>query len=512
MVDFIAKKKYDDGRKTFDEVQLGIGFLNRQFSYLSGQATEEHVDNGKLKSSPTTSLVSMITFASGRTISYTYDEEERISLVVDSVNGTAESTVVTEYTYDALGQLTSETIDGVTTSFTYDSYGNILTKGSNTYTYGDSNWKDKLTAYNGTAITYDDGGNPLSYRGYTFAWEKGRQLKSAVGNNKTISYIYNASGIRTSKTVDCVKHEYVLNGTKVLRESYGTNVLDFLYDNSESVCGMIYNSTPYYFYKNLQGDIISITNSSGIVVAKYSYDAWGACTIDSDTSGVSIATINPFRYRGYYFDTETGLYYLQSRYYDPQVGRFINADDAGYVGMNGTIASYNLFTYCGNNPVSNSDFAGCCPESNGNNYVNDIIIRIPAWVVSTAIDTLLLVLYAAMMAGYITFSGTIYTFARSPYTKKLAVSLITKKVIPIFIRGFYNPILTLFRKAMWLIAGVTYKFAKGFGENYLVDLLKDALARELINFVTSILTWGGIIALMFDMLDGDWDGYITIKI
>jgi len=155
-----------------------------------------------------------------------------------------------------------------------------------------------------------------------------------------------------------VEHKYVIDGANILRETYGTAALDYLYDNEDGICGLKYNGTPYYFYKNLQGDIIAITNSSGEVVAKYSYDAWGDCTIDFDDSSVSIATVNPFRYRGYYQDTETGFYYLQSRYYDAVVGRFVNEDDASNVNIDGTIASCNLFAYCENNPVNGSDPTG----------------------------------------------------------------------------------------------------------------------------------------------------------
>jgi len=347
------------GRKEFDELQLGKGFLSRQFSYTTGEVTGAHEANSKLKSSPTTSLVSMISFADGSTISYGYDNEERITSILEKENGTTTKTI--GYTYDAQGQLLSETVDNVTTTFTYDSYGNILTKGTNTYTYGDTDWKDKLTAYNGIDITYDAGGNPTSYRGYTFAWEKGRQLKSAKENSNIFTYTYNASGIRTGKTVNGVEHKYVLEGTKILRETYGTTALDYLYDNEDGICGLKYNGTPYYFYKNLQGDIIAITNSSGDVVAKYSYDAWGDCTINFDDSSVSIAFVNPFRYRGYYQDTETGLFYVGSRYYDPEIGRFINADNPQILmlaAQSDYILGTNLFAYCMNNPVNHADPTG----------------------------------------------------------------------------------------------------------------------------------------------------------
>ena len=348
------------GRKSFDELQLGTGFVSRQFHYHAGVATEEHVDNNMLKSSPTTQLVSQIVLSGGRTISYEYDEEERITKVDDSVDG------ITTYTYDALGQLVTETVNGITTKFEYDNYGNILAKGvvdetgeiaeetKITYAYGDDTWKDLLTAYNGQSITYDKQGNPTSYLGHTLTWEKGRQLKSF----DDIQYTYNANGIRTSKTVDGIKHTYTLDGTKILREECDGNTLIPLYDNEETVCGILYNNEPYYFQKNLQGDIIGIVDKGSKVVANYTYDAWGVPTIIQDSTDCGIAQINPYRYRGYYFDGENGMYYLQTRYYNPSVCRFINSDEAILLGASETILGCNLITYCENSSLSLSDSFG----------------------------------------------------------------------------------------------------------------------------------------------------------
>ena len=348
--DITSHSKTDSfGRKEFDELQLGTGFVSRQFRYVAGLESEEHIDNGKLKSSPTTQLVSQIVLSDGRTLDYEYDAEERITKVTDSVDG------VIEYTYDAQGQLLTETNDGVAVNtMTYDGYGNILTKNGKTYTYGDSVWKDLLTSYDGQSIAYDAQGNPTSYLGHTLTWEKGRQLKSFDSN----TYTYNANGIRTSKTVNGVKHTYTLDGTKILRETWGIHTLAPLYDNEDSVCGIIYNSTPYYFFKNQQGDIIAITDQNGDVIAKYSYDAWGLCTITQDSSTVGIANINPFRYRGYYFDSEIGMYYLQSRYYNPVVGRFVNADEPECVMLSLNAVRHDLFAYCNNNPINYTDATG----------------------------------------------------------------------------------------------------------------------------------------------------------
>ena len=350
------------GRKEFDEVQTGFASISRQFLYHAGQATDEHMENGMVKSAPTTNLVKQILLSDGRAISYEYDPEERITKVIDSVDGT------TEYTYDAQGQLLTETVNGVpVNSMTYDAYGNILTKNGKTYTYDDTAWKDKLTSYDGQSISYDAQGNPLTYLGSTLTWEKGRQLKSLTNSDVSCTYTYNANGIRTSKTVNGVKHTYTLDGSKILRETWPSvdedgneyaNCLLPLYDNDESICGILYNDIPYYFLKNLQGDIIAICNQSGEVKARYTYDAWGVCTISEDTSGCNIATINPFRYRGYYYDAEIGMYYLQSRYYDPVAGRFINGDSCFVWDIERRALSTNCYHYCENDPVNQLDTTG----------------------------------------------------------------------------------------------------------------------------------------------------------
>ena len=208
---------------------------------------------------------------------YEYDPEERITKVTDSVEG------ITEYTYDPLGQLTSEKKNGVTTTVTYDTYSNhggILTKGGKTYSYSNAN-KDLLVSYNGETISYGTGiypsPNPVVYRGWNLTWTKGRQLASASGSGKTMSFTYNPNGIRTSKTVNGVKHSYILDGTRLVRDEY--NDVDYLYDSERKVCGMVHEGKTYYLLKNLQGDVIALTNEAGMVIARYSYDAWGEHTI-----------------------------------------------------------------------------------------------------------------------------------------------------------------------------------------------------------------------------------------
>ena len=246
------------------------------------------------------------------------------------------------------------------------------------YGYGDTNWKDKLTSYDGQSITYDEIGNPLSYRGMTMSWT-GRRLNSITNNGTTSSYLYNADGIRTRKTVGSTVTEYFTNGSTILAEKTGSNVLWYIYDSDGEILGFTYNGTPYYYIKNIQGDVYKVVNASGSVVASYTYDAWGKVL----SSTGSMAQINSIRYRSYYYDAETGFYYLQSRYYDPETGRFVSSDDTGYLGMEETLSSYNLFAYCGNNPVIGYDPEGAFSWST---FVSGLSI---AFVGITAIATVL---------------------------------------------------------------------------------------------------------------------------
>ena len=296
-------------------------------------------------------------------INYTCDTLGNITSIKE--NGV----VQVSYEYDAYNQLVKETYqNGDVIEYSYDNGGNLLSKTvngvvSNSYTYGDTGWKDLLTGFNGTTITYDEIGNPQNWRdGMSFTWVNGRQLGALQKGDLGVSYSYNSDGLRVSKTVNGVKTEYVWDGSSLIGQKTGNNVLVYLYA-ADGLAGFQYNGVNYYYLKNGQGDVVGILNSSGTLVAKYTYDAWGkllsvtdAAGTDKSTDASFIGNINPIRYRSYYYDTETGLYYLQSRYYDPEVGRFINADSV--MGVNADIYTYNLFTYCGNNPVSRLDESG----------------------------------------------------------------------------------------------------------------------------------------------------------
>ena len=229
------------------------------------------------------------------------------------------------------------------------------------YSYGDSSWLDLLTAYDGQSISYDSIGNPTSwYDGTTFTWSNGRRLTSAVNSSTGLnnSYTYDMDGLRLTKTVGNVEHKYVWQGSKLVAEYFGGTEFEFFYDENGAPYAFSYKATAsatpvmYYYVTNLQGDVVSILNASGTSVAEYSYNAWGKVLSATGT----MAAINPIRYRGYYFDSDSGLYYLKSRYYDPNLQRFINSDVIPVTGQ-GFIGS-NMFAYCLNNSVCIGDDGG----------------------------------------------------------------------------------------------------------------------------------------------------------
>ena len=190
----------------------------------------------------------------------------------------------------------------------------------------------------------------------SWTWQ-GRQLTKAV-KDKTVTFTYDSEGIRTSKSDGTNTTKYLLNGTQILAQTTNGKTLSFFYDQQGNRVGMADSSNHFYYYiYNLQGDVIALADAStGKLAATYTYDAWGKIVKingqnPEDVASTNIANINPFRYRGYYYDTETSLYYLNSRYYDPDTGRFISADGQ----LNEGVLGYNMFAYCENNPVNGSD-------------------------------------------------------------------------------------------------------------------------------------------------------------
>ena len=347
-------------------------------------------------SNATTTLVQSITQGSGANalnFSYTYDS--RGNITSETKNG-----VTTTYEYDALGQLTRVndpndptaynegglSNNGTTWIYTYDRGGNILSKAAYEFTtgivgtavrtwlyeYGDANWKDKLTKFDGNTITYDDIGNPLNDDTWTYVWQAGRQLKSMSktenGNTVIIEFSYNYAGIRTKKvrkvnSVVTETTEYILNGKYIVdmihtdHLSSIVHAMHFYYDAQGNVILVDFNGAKYSYIHNLQGDVIGLMDGSGNLVVQLKYDSWGKPTSLTGSMASTLGELEPFGYRGYVWDKDTDLYYLRSRYYSASVSRFINSDTA----LTSTSISTNIWYYCNNNPVCLLDDDGFDP-------------------------------------------------------------------------------------------------------------------------------------------------------
>ena len=331
---------------------------------------------GDISGRRTSDNVSEETFKFGGTLIYkqAYNYGKTGNLVSVYKNTTQQS----KYTYDKHGRLEWEHnyALGKAVKYYYDGNGNITKKQeygiingtieqtpfkTDTYDYTtvtensgqNSAWRDQLKSYNGSVIEYDLNGNPTKYKGKTLAWQ-GKKLSSCDGT--AMEYDYN--GLRIKKG----NKKYYLNGDKVIFETDGNTKIYYYYDES-GISGINVNGTEYYFKKNILGDVQEIYDKNGIMQCRYEYDAWGNHKIyDLSNNEVlpedlNIGNTNPIRYRGYYYDKEFGLYYLQSRYYDPELCRFISADGVEYVDP-ASVNGFNLYAYCNNNPVMNIDPSG----------------------------------------------------------------------------------------------------------------------------------------------------------
>jgi RHS repeat-associated protein len=185
------------------------------------------------------------------------------------------------------------------------------------------------------------------------------QLATLTGNGLDISYKYNVDGIRTQKTVNGVTTTYHLDGDIVTYETDGTDEIYYTYNSNDKLVSMNLNGEKYFYLRNIQGDITGLVDQSGTEVVSYQYDTWGKLVSVSGTLADTVGEKNPYRYRGYRYDLETGLYYLNARYYNPEWKRFLNADSYG--GSIGDLLSHNVFAYALNNPVMYADPSGNIP-------------------------------------------------------------------------------------------------------------------------------------------------------
>lgn len=306
----------------------------------------------------------------GKKLSFTYDAVGNI--VTISENGVQK----VKYTYNALSELTrvDSAWENKSITYTYDAGMNMTSRKEYSYTtgtlgnavktdlftYRTSGWKDQLISYNGSSISYDAVGNITAYQGKTLTWYRGSLLQSLTLNGKKAVYYYDSEGHRVQwKDLNGTSHKNYWCGNKLMGTKYGDVLVQFVYGADKSPMMLKKGEKEYYYLYNSQNDVIGLIDSDGKQVVNYSYDAWGKQTGLTDTSGENIGKLNPFRYRAYCYDDDTKLYVTASRYYDPELCRFLCADNfdvakAQMFSMNGK----NLYVYCCNNPVNAVDEEG----------------------------------------------------------------------------------------------------------------------------------------------------------
>ena len=290
------------------------------------------------------------------TRTYTYDELGRVKKIEDDEFGDK------EYSYNDRGFLTND--NG--TSITYEGNGNIKKYGSKIYKY-ESVIKDKLTEYDGYTVSYSSTSSlNIESTGLDYMEYEGKRMTYYENGGGYALFSYNEQGLRTSKDwygTYSSHSSYYYDGDRLVTEVRNSNRLDFLYDEAGLLFGFILNNTSKYFYvRDILQNILGIIDESGSLVVKYDYNAFGKILSVEDTSGLSIGELNPFRYKGYYYDDETQLFYCNSRYYSPELCRFISPDSIEYLDPQ-SINGLNLYAYAQNNPIMYYDPTGHSAES-----------------------------------------------------------------------------------------------------------------------------------------------------
>lgn len=326
--------------KKVDIHECGNSILSNTYEYKTRSNNSKYISK-QIKTEKI--KVGSVTY----TRSYESDALGNITKITDSTFGSH------SYEYDSRGFL----IKADDETYSYDKNGNIVKKGDYTLTY-DSNIKDRLVSFNGTKIEYDSSNplNPRKYGSNTYQFE-GRRLVRWLYGGGYYDYVYNDEGLRIKKTdYRGVTWNYIYDGNKLIREKSINNTLDFLYDEYDNLYGFIKDNTEKYLYIRYQlQNIIGITDINGKIVVKYSYDAWGALKNIEDTSSSGIGKLNPFRFKGYYYDNESRLFIVGQRYYNPEFCRFIQPVDASTLTPY-SINEFNMFTLEDNSPTNNFHF------------------------------------------------------------------------------------------------------------------------------------------------------------
>ncbi|MCL2281580.1 MAG: hypothetical protein FWC25_02845 [Dehalococcoidia bacterium] len=444
----------------------GVTQLSTTYTYDNFNRLETVSENGVLVATYSYDINGnreSLTYANGISEEYTYNLANMVTSVINKSGNTVISSYdytyyldgnqctktdhdgkVTTYIYDGLGRLAqeSEVLSGVTQSYSY-TYGTshnratMVASGaksfSTSYTYDLNN--RLLTETKNSATTtyiYDNNDNQLSQSTSlqinTFAYNGLNQLISANMGGALATYTYNSAGLRTSKTVGGVTTKHVWDGSNVSAELNSSNVVTAKYLRGVSLLAFDTSSARTYYLFDAHGDVVQLTNSSGVITKIYSYDTFGNETGTTQNGGMGSTDTNPFRYCGEYFDVETGNYYLRARFYSPLVGRFLSEDThwnpsnmiygdnpvknayykdalglSSYVpNIAAIMQSGNLYAYCGNNPVMYVD-----PSGNAIQFAIFGVVITGAMILSAAVSAVVVTvaIVGTFALGYVIVDG-----------------------------------------------------------------------------------------------------------
>ena len=271
------------------------------------------------------------------------------------------------YQYDGMNRLISSTDNRGVSYYVYDDANNMTRAvcmsddviGDWFYTYSGS----QLESVNGTPLYYDRNGNTVAYGRTNYQWDRGSLLTKITSDNLVVSFQYDAMNNPIQRTTDSYDQKrLVWEGNRLIAESDGSRMLSFFYDCFGSPIGFTYNGGIYAYCKNAFQDVVGIVRDDGLLVAEYSYGDFGEPGRVIDSNGSGIAFLNPFRYRSYYFDQDLGIYYLRSRWYSPELRRFLSPDSPKALLQQASKSELllNRYSYCANNPIAYTDSTGKC--------------------------------------------------------------------------------------------------------------------------------------------------------
>ena len=351
---------------------------------LERNETNHNIINGNIKSQ-------IINFNNSNQLefAYTYNNGNIVSITKDENQSSYRN-----YTYNGNNELKSEQIFDLiddeiidfTVNYNYDSYGNITSRTVNNnsydfqsetiFEYNNTLSPYLLTKVNDKEVYYDSYGNIEKYgifrsgiiaEGITCSYEMGLLNKVIIKNDsyKTVKFLYDSSGNRISKTIETqgssniIEHKYSYIGNKLIYEIISSTSdgiirkIEYMYDSNGMLYGFNCNNENYYYVRDLTGCIIKIINEEKVIVHEYCYDAYGNIINQYG----SLSNINSIIYKGYYYDAETNLFLVSSRYYSPELCRWISPDDIEYLDPE-SVNGLNLYCYCGNDPVNRYDVNG----------------------------------------------------------------------------------------------------------------------------------------------------------